>query len=1060
MEHQISQAVQIALSRDSDANLKSQAIEFITQIKSTKDGYDSCLRILLETSPTSLNDEFKFFIVQVLEENLDNLSEKELVELNTNLLTYLTAKVINQDINQTNFIKNKFSHLMAQIFCKTYLVVDENYLKNWLSLLGEYDPNVPDSNTSNTSKSKHQLIIDYYLRLLISIHEEIGDKLILRNDYLNERNTHIKDKIRMSDMNDLIKSWYSILQLSVDQNNDALLNNCLTIVGQYVNWMEISLFIDHNIINLIITILINKLNIQSCLTIIEILSKKMKSENKFQLINLLNLSNLISSINLSGTSNSSATTNAATSTNSNTISNDSIDLDFLEHLAKLINAIGVELCYIIDNPSPDTPNLINDILNYLINLWPFIFNFLSNDFDEISIQSFPFIQYYLSLSKKNPPLIIPDLFETLLNKIILKMKFDDADDGDSDDVNDEFFEFRSKLKLFQDTIAGLTPELYLNVLPVVINQSIFDSDPNSDSGSTSGTTSPQRAGKNWQTVELGLYELINFNDSIKNNLINYPKSEIMVSKPMGLCQEFLIKLMNVDLQSLPQHPLVQLNYFEIIIKIFPNLSPELKINHELIYKVLNNFLTDTGVFSENDKVKFRTYYLLFRFIKLIKPMSLSNGNYLHELLVKLSGLLNIKAELPQKRSDDDDDDDDGLDESSAFSNQLYLFESIGLIISIHNIDDETKLKFIDLILQPLFNDLENLLKFKDSSNPALVNFQIHHNFMAMGTFIRGYHYEHKISYSNVIIDKFLNCAQVIVIVLENFNREEIIRESARFSFARLIIPILQDHIIHELNKFIMIVLSSSSNLSIIELTDFIAFINQIIHSYKDNENMYNLLNNLLSPVINKVFELLKVESSSDTSNGASNPIGEHLIRDKITLKKSLLSLVSTIILNHQTSLLITETNKLILPELLSKIFEFCYEDLTVTDVPLIKTAVVQLMNLNNVFRNGKINDDQDKFSNISLVEGIDDYLINNSIKLTFELSFKSFDNQSIIQELANLLKSLQLNNNDPVIQTLATYLDNNGINNDLKIDFINNLIKLDVKSFKKYFMAFIAELTK
>lgn len=1018
MEHQISQAVQIALSRDSDQNLKSQAIDFINQIKSTKDGYTSCLRILLEGE--SLNDEFKFFILQVVEENINNLTEKELYDLDQSLLNFFVTKVVKNHSNDTSFIKNKFCNLLAQIFCKTYLGINSNYLQNWLNLLTEYP---------KTDPKLHAVVVDYYLRLLISIHEEIGDKLIMRNDYLNERNNHLKDKIRMNDMSDLIKSWSTILQLSVDQNNEMLLNNCLIIIGQYVNWMEISLFIDNNIINLIISILINKLNLQSCLTIIEILSKKMKSENKFQLINLLNLSNLIASIN--GTSNNS------------TISNDSIDLDFLEHLAKLINAIGVELCFIIENPSPETPNLTNDILNYLINLWPFIFNFLSNDYDEISVQSFPFIQYYLSLSKKNSPLIIPDLFESLLNKIIIKLKFDDADDGDNDEVNEEFYEFRAKLKFFQDSIAGLAPELYLNMLPLVINQSIFADDAKDDSSSSS----PQASGKNWQTVELGLYELINFNDSIKNNLINYPKAEILVSKPMGICHQFLIKLMNLDISSF-QHPLIQLDYFEIIIKIFPNLTNELKSNTELVYKILNNFLSEVGVFNANEKVKFRTWYLLFRFIKLIKPQTLNNGAFLNELLVKVSVLLPIKAELPKK------DDELDIVESSNFNNQLYLFESVGLIISIHDIDDATKLKFIDLILQPLFSDLENLLKYKDS-NDGLINLQIHHNFLAMGTFIRGYHYENKAIYSDIIGDKFLNCAQVIVIILENFNRLDVIRESARFSFARLI-PILQDNLINELNKLIMIVLSSS-NLSLIELTDFIAFINQIIHSYKDNENIYNLLNNLLTPLINKAFELLKPQESKNDPKVSEE---EHVIRDKITLKKSLLTLISTIVLNHQTSLLITETNKLILPTLLSKIFEMCYEDLSVSDVTLVKLAITQLMNLANVFKNGKINDEKDKFSNISMVEGIDDYLINNSIKLTFEISFKSFDNKSVVPELASLLKSLQANNNDPVVQALAEYLDTNGINNDLKLDFINNLMKLDLKSFRKYFMAFITELRK
>lgn len=59
MEQQINQAVAIALSRDSDQELKNQAIDFINQIKSTKEGYESCLQILLKDQ---VNEEFRFYI--------------------------------------------------------------------------------------------------------------------------------------------------------------------------------------------------------------------------------------------------------------------------------------------------------------------------------------------------------------------------------------------------------------------------------------------------------------------------------------------------------------------------------------------------------------------------------------------------------------------------------------------------------------------------------------------------------------------------------------------------------------------------------------------------------------------------------------------------------------------------------------------------------------------------------------------------------------------------------------------------------------------------------------
>ena len=101
---------------------------------------------------------------------------------------------------------------------------------------------------------------------------------------------------------------------------------------------------------------------------------------------------------------------------------------------------------------------------------------------------------------------------TLLNKIILKMKYDEDDDGVLDeDAHAQFLEFRSRLKIFHDSIAVLEPDLYLNAIPIVINESIFDNSNHT----------------NWRKIELGLYELNNFSDSIRMNVFQIPKKKLI-----------------------------------------------------------------------------------------------------------------------------------------------------------------------------------------------------------------------------------------------------------------------------------------------------------------------------------------------------------------------------------------------------------------------------------------------------------------------------------------------------------------------------------------------------
>jgi EAL domain-containing protein (putative c-di-GMP-specific phosphodiesterase class I) len=133
------------------------------------------------------------------------------------------------------------------------------------------------------------------------------------------------------------------------------------------------------------------------------------------------------------------------------------------------------------------------------------------------------------------------------------------------------------------------------------------------------------------------------------------------------------------------------------------------------------------------------------------------------------------------------------------------------------------------------------------------------------------------------------------------------------------------------------------------------------------------------------------------------------------------------------------------------------------ELSLNKLGVVQISNLLGVFHHGQINDPKDKFLTVTSAQGIDEYLINNSTELIFKLSFDftvlNQTNKSLIQELAALLKVLQLSN-DEFVNTLSTFLLENGIGENLRVPLIENLVKLDAKAFKPVFVQFIMELKK
>ncbi|OBA21222.1 Xpo1-domain-containing protein [Metschnikowia bicuspidata var. bicuspidata NRRL YB-4993] len=991
MDQQIQQAVEIALSGTSDPQLKNQALQFINEIKSTEEGFKSCVDILLESSAKggTLNNGLKFFIFQVIDENTDKLSQEQLYALNTNLFKYLND-VIAANLNDEVYLKNKLSDLFGRMFCYVYPLINVDFLKTFLILI----------------QSQNLMSIDYYMRTLISIHFEIGDKLISRAKDSQERNNFLKDLIRDRDMSALVSSWKSAL---TEIKDTVILDNTLKVVGYYIDWMDFSLFMQDGFLSIIYEFLKNhELRNQACLTLLEMISKKMKPINKLQLINMLELTSVIGSLK-------------------------DDDLDFIENLSRLSNQIGMELCIALEND----PSLVSEISLQLAKLWPITLEFLIHEYDDVSQQVFPFIQQYLLIAKKFPAVTSNELLSALLKNIIEKMRYEADNDGFDDD--DQFMDIRQKLKTFQDTIAGLNPSLYLDVVPLMIESSIFGGQSASESQS-------------WNVVELGLYELSNFADSLKNNLINLPKSEISTSKPYRAVQDLLIKIINnVHILS---HPKNQLAFFELIIRHFSTknfLNTTQTSMDELSSKILELF-SEYGLFNGVESVRLRCWYLFFRFVSATKPGL--NSFFLENLLIKLQPLLVIKAELPTR------DEDNDLVEHGNFNSQLYLFEALGMLVTLTN-SPQTCATSVDVLLQPLFGNLEACISRDDKDINPLIPLQTHHLLFAIATIVKGLDTlapgkSDSLKSNAELAIKIGNAAQVVLISLENFNKFESVRDAARFAFARLV-PIMETRSSAYLSKLISLILASP-NLKIQELGDFAGFVGQLVHQFRNNESVFQLLNDLMTPMIQKIYETLTIEDENYPN----------LVREKYDLKKSFLSFISILVINNQFSLLLTETNKAILPKILSSMVEFSCD---LFDSMTAKSAITQFGNVITVLgcNGGKLNDNSDMFaSTLAPIEGIDEYLMDSTVKLCFELPFREKDFnlkdaqiRNIAMELSILLTTYQKRlSQQEFVHFLANYLTKMGLDEEIAKDFCTNLVQLSGKDFKKYYVTFLGELKK
>ncbi|KAH3683018.1 hypothetical protein WICPIJ_006022 [Wickerhamomyces pijperi] len=999
MEQQIKQAFDIAINPSSDPTLKQQAIEFFNQAKSSTESIPSFVSFLKDINS---DDQLRFIALQTLCEFIPNITDQENDYIKTSLFEYL-QKLILAGQYDPSFLKNKLAEGFSALFTKLYLTTWTSFFKDFAKLI----------------ESGNVIAVDYYTRVLLSIHSEIGDQLFIRDRPATERNNALKDGIRINDMTELTVIWKQLLaDFSTKQDKLApdILVALLKIIGGYVSWIDITLIVSPDYINLILQCLNNAtLKQTACGTLVEIISKKMKPENKLQLLSLLNLANVINS--LSDVSDS--------------------DVDFIESLAKLYNAIGLELSYILDNndATPDTKASANE---QIIVLFPFILNFLSNNYDEVSQQVFPFISTFLTALKKlskNGTLtpIHLDILSTLLSKIVLKMKYDPEEDGDDEDVNSEFKDFRSKLKVSQDSIAVLSPELYTEQLVSVINQSIFES-------------------KDWRSVELGLYELTNFCDSLRNGLLNIPKNQVSESKPYLLFQELLTKTIKSNVVVNIDHPLIQSLFFELVVRHYNFLNANTdKVG--LANHILGLFNTNVGLYNKDEKTRYRCWYLFFRFVKLTKPVLSEDviTRLVNDMFV--NRLLYVEAELPIK-----DEDSETIEYSSKFDNQLYLFESLGLLISlVPNEQMALKTKLLDTLLNPIFGELQKIISSSNASQDQQLVLQAHHLLMSIGTIARGFEYDTvpNKKYPPEIIERFSNTSEVVLVTLENLSTNEIIRDASRFSFARFI-PLLKSNIHSYLSRLISTLLASS-NLKFSEMTDFLSFIGQIVHSFSKDDLIYQLLNDLFTPLSAKIFQMLLDKGENNVYE-----LMPDVVREKVSLKKAFTNLLISLNVNHVSSLLITETNKSNLPIILQSLFESSRD---LSDLQVTKLSLSCLGLFTTVFGSDAVNDENDKYGMGLKIEGISTFLLENLVKISFEIPFQneSFDVKDaqyrfIADELANVLKVLYAaKSQDLIVYLREIYFPQIQLPGNVGDDLITNLINTDIKGFKKYYINFVMQ---
>ena len=736
-------------------------------------------------------------------------------------------------------IQNKITQTITYLFVALYA-------NQWQTFFGDF---LALASTSSTPAAENFPGTTLYLKILISVHDEIADQIVRRSPEEQQRDNDLKDLVRERDSRRIAQSWQDIL-LYWKTRDGRIIDQCLTAIGRWASWTDLSLIVKDTLLSLLFELVSspeaipqkeggNNLRDASLNTFMDILAKKTKANDKLDLIEILRVKDVVSQLITSPLLHELRPTS-------------NYDTDLAETVAKLVNNTVFDIINVLEN-APTGDSVIIKANIQLKQFLPFVLRFFADEYDEICSSVIPCLTDLLTYFRKKvrADADYASMLPPILQAIVAKMRYDETsawgnENAQTDEA--EFQDLRKRLQVLQQAVAAVDEQLYIETISGIVGASLenFQS---------------QRGQVDWRDIDLAMHEMFLFGELAVKSAGLFSKT-----KPVSPAAErlivMLIKLVEsgklkclkdivhadrtTDVASF-SHPAIQLQYMEICVRY----STFFEANPHLIPRVLENFVC--FVHHDHVKVKTRSWYLFHRFIKSLRQQL---GDVAQNITQALGDLLPIKAELPDETSDNDDMSSDENDRSAdaTFTSQLYLYEAIGCMCGSPAVPVANQVIFIQSVINPLFTDLEAHLGPARTGDERSA-LQVHHLIMALGTLARGFSDWTPANTSpsskppaEAVSQEFARTAEAILVALESLNSTVEIRTAARFAFSRLI-GVLGNRVLPQLIRWIDGLLSRTSSKD--EMALFLRLLDQVVYGFKTE--IFDILNTLLTPFLQRVF---------------------------------------------------------------------------------------------------------------------------------------------------------------------------------------------------------------
>ncbi|KIW48210.1 uncharacterized protein PV06_00822 [Exophiala oligosperma] len=1026
MDDQIISAIQIAYSPTSDPTLKRQAFDYVNQLRQEPSAWQPCLSISLQVPRQPM--VIRIFCLEIVNNALQAglVDQAGLKVIKDQLMAYLHkfyGSSTEEEIPDPGTILNKFAQTITLLFAAFYGSGWETCFDDLLAL------------TSKETGTRYNYPgVVFYLTALNSIHDEIGDVLLSRSPDEQERASTLKDLVRERDVQKIARSWEEILS-QWRSSNDVVAELCLKAVAKWVSWIDISLVVNQQMLELLFHQLerAQKVNPRpgeemardaAVDVFTETVAKGMPAADKINMITFLDLETVVSKLVTCPPLRDSRASN--------------YDVDLAETVAKLVNTTVADLVKILDTEIQGSQTWIK-AEQLLEAFLPHLLRFFSDIFDEVCSTVLTAMNDVLAFLRRTSANSGSDqcaaMLLPILKAIFTKMRYDDTADWNQEDEQTdeaEFQDLRKRLASLQATIAGADEQLYVQAISTLVHE-------------TFQRLRTQGSQLDWRDLDLALHEVYLLGDLVGKG------GGLQKIKPNTPAAENLTQMMLEMVQSNVGsfgHPAIQLQFMEICVRH----STFFEKQTEYIQPVLQAFLQLAH--HPSLKVKARAWYLTQR---LIRQLRTHLGDATEVVVHSLQDILVVRAEIPKESEGDDMSSDNESSADSTFQSQLYLFEAVGCICGATSAGPDKQAQYVQVVMQPLFSEIERNLESARTGN-ELANLQIHHSIMALGTIARGY--------SDFTLgaaarpagsepasqakQAFAQVAEATLVTLTALKSSFQIRTAARFAFSRLV-GIVGTQMMQQLPQWVEGLLTESSTRD--EMALFLRLLDQVIYSFKND--ISNFLDRLFSGLLQRVF--------AGMSAGTSGTDDEIELAE---LKREYLNFLMIILGNDLGAVLVSATNQPVFESVISSIEQLARD---VDDFPTAKMAFIVLSRMCTVWGGPDVVSATGQVTGNGAapqpaLPGFDQFMITRFSPLCWALptnpAFNSKDAQArqALSEAAGLQKTIYLKTGQQYLSWLQeNELRTMGMNDSMISDYLQKLATMEPKGFKAFFAKFIAQ---